>query len=344
MNAVEQVKQQVKEYSIVPFSARDISCGVIGGTPTMQIRDRYGASESGVYRVMDTVGIRKNLTRDIFNSPQTNWMSLQEALDSIDKSKVFNCLVDGQNNIVDVVSANVKDVTQLDYDNRIDQLMNAIDSSENYDFQNILFNPSTGDVELCATNRSHIDCGVGDDWKFGSAVSIGHNNNTFKQYFLRLICTNGMTTRENIAYRQTSATKDVGRQFNRFAEGLDLNSTIRPRVDRLRRSRASLFELKSVADCLNVEDRNTFLPEFQQTQQEFTDRGFSIDAYNRKQQKFVYTNHNLYDIFNAATNIASHRRDIVGDKACAGLNKVASEIFSKGPVLDFSVVDIYKNN
>lgn len=342
MNAIETVKKEVKEYNIVPFSAREISCDVNQNNPFVVIRSQYSALNRGMNKVMDAVGIRKNLTKDIFNAPRTNWAAIQNALNNIDKDKQFTCIVDKNNEVVDVIASDVKEVTQLNYDRRIDQLIDSIESSENYDFQGIVFNPSTSTVEARATNRSHIDCGVGDDWKFGSSVMLSHNANTFQQYYLRLICSNGMTTRENIAYRQVSATKDVGRQFTRFTHNLDLGGAIRPKVERLRKSRASLYELMSVADCLSTDDRDLFFPEYKQTEEEFTSRGFSIDGYDRKRQKFIYTNHNLYDIFNCATNIATHRRDIIGDSVSMGLNKAASDIFSRGPQLDFNVLDIYK--
>ena len=61
-----------------------------------------------------------------------------------------------------------------------------------------------------------------------------------------------------------------------------------------------------------------------------------------KRQRFMYTNENLYDVFNIATNLSSHQRDVIGAQASAALNKVAGEMFVKGPVLEFSLVDIYK--
>ena len=66
MNAIETVKNEVKEYNIVPFSAREISCDVNQNNPFVVIRNQYSALNRGMNKVMDAVGIRKNLTKDIF--------------------------------------------------------------------------------------------------------------------------------------------------------------------------------------------------------------------------------------------------------------------------------------
>ena len=76
--------------------------------------------------------------------------------------------------------------------------------------------------------------------------------------------------------------------------------------------------------------------------QDFEDRGYVMKDISAKRQRFMYTNENLYDVFNLATNLASHQRDLIGAEASVALNKVAGDMFAKGPVLEFSLVDIYK--
>jgi len=270
-----------------------------------------------------------------------NWEVIKHALNSIDKNKRFACIVNEDKKICDLTTSKVTEITQLDYDDRIDKMFNLFNDTADFEFQDILFNPSDASVSINVINKSEIDCGKNDLWKFGSTTNISHNAQQFQQYFLRLVCTNGMTTKENTAYRIANSSNNIDKQFRQFMSKSSADKVIATRVNRLRESRASLYELNSVASCLKKEDRNVFFPEYQNTINEFKDKGYDVEAFNSKRQRFVYTNENLYDVFNIATNIASHRRDIVGDQVVKSLNKVAGEIFVKGPNLSFNVLDIF---
>jgi hypothetical protein len=339
MTTIEQVKETVKQHSIVPFSARDISCNNRDGRALVTIGDGYSVERT--QELMHTLGIRPNLVKKIFSRPEQNWEAIQNALNSIDKNKRFACIADSDGKVACLTSSKVKEVTQLDYDNRIDDLIHTIETSSNIDYQNIVFNPLAASVDVHVVSNEDVDCGLNDLWKFGTTATIGQNSQQFAQYFLRLICTNGMTTRENIAYRTSTASVNVGKQLERFMSKSNTGSTILPRVKRLQNARASVYEMLSIANCLRKEDQALFFPEFTNTVEEFKARGYDIQAFDSKRQRFIYTNENLYDIFNVATNIASHQRDVVGPANSAKLNKVAGEIFTKGPNLEFNVLDIF---
>ena len=151
-----------------------------------------------------------------------------------------------------------------------------------------------------------------------------------------------MTTRESMTYRTASVSKDIGAQFARFFGNLNINDKVKPRVDKLRNSRASLYEVMAVGGALEKEYRDLYFPEYQNMVDDFAQRNIDIDSFSAKRRRFVYTNENLYDVFNLATNIASHRREEVGADTCTQLNKIAGEIFTRGPALDFNILDIYQ--
>lgn len=339
MTTIEQVKETVKQHSIVPFSARDISCNTRSGHTFVTINDKYSVDQT--QELMQALGIRPNLVKDIFSKPEQNWEAIQNALSSIDKSKRFACIVDGTDKVACLTPSKVKEITQLDYDSRIDDLIHTIETSDDMNYQNIVFNPNTASVDVNVVSNADIDCGLNDLWKFGTTTTIGQNSQQFAQYFLRLICTNGMTTRENIAYRTTTASNNVGKQLERFMSKSNAGGTIFSRVKRLQNARASVYEMLSIANCLRKEDQALLFPEFVNTAEEFKARGYDIQAFNSKRQRFIYTNENLYDVFNVATSIASHQREVVGATTSAKLNKVAGEIFTKGPNLHFNVLDIF---
>lgn len=339
-STIDEIKNTVKSHTVIPFTARDISCFTQNKQSTLVVSDRYAAQDNKA--IMEALGIRNNLSKDIFAKPDENWNVIRSAINSIDKSKQFSAIVDEKNNIVTLVNSKVKEPTQLDFDNRIDQLFNAIYESPIHNFQNMVFNPQTCDVEVNAINTEQIDCGLGDLWNFGTSTTVGLMNQQFKQFFNRLICTNGMTTQQGVAYRMDSASTNIGKQFIKYSSNRDIVNAIRPRVEKLRNSRASLYEVNAVANELKKEDRQTFFPSYDNLLQDFEDRGHVMKDISAKRQRFMYTNENLYDVFNLATNLASHQRDLIGSEASKALNKVAGDMFAKGPLLEFNVLDIYK--
>ena len=339
-STIDEIKNTVKSHTVIPFTARDISCFTQHNQSTLVINDRFAAKNNK--SIMETLGIRSNLSKDIFAKPEENWSVIRSAINNIDKSKQFSAIVDSNDNIVTLVKSKVKEPTQINFDNRIDQLMNSITGSAVHNFQNIVFNPDTCEVEVNAINTDEIDCGFGDLWNFGTSTTVGLMNQQFKQFFNRLICTNGMTTRQNVAYRLDSASSNIGKQFIKYSSNRDVINAVRPRVDKLRNSRASLYEVNAVANELKKEDRQAFFPNYDSMVQDFSERGYVMKDISAKRQRFMYTNENLYDVFNIATNLSSHQRDVIGAQASAALNKVAGEMFVKGPVLEFSLVDIYK--
>jgi hypothetical protein len=262
-------------------------------------------------------------------------------LNTIDKNKQFTCIVDSRNNVNTLVNSNVKENTQLNFDERLDELFNTIDENINHNLQRIEWNNETCNVEVHTVGGDDINCGLGDLWKFGVTSIIGHASQQFANYFLRLVCTNGMTTREQLAYRVAAVSKNIGKQFLKFANNDSLIGSIKPRVDALRNARASLYEVNSIANQLNKETRERFMPQYSSIVADFHNAGHSIDGFSAKRQKFVYTDENLYDVFNLATNLASHERDVIGTVTAMSLNKSAGDIFTNGPNLKFNLLDIY---
>ena len=334
---LETLKNTVKKHTVVPFTAQDITCD----SKQLIINDRFVASKPK--KVLETLGIRDNLIAEIFDKPEVNWSAIRGALNTINPNKSYGGIVDSNNNLLTLTKA-PKEASQLNFDKRLDELFNAIDSSQNHDLQSATWNPLDCNVSVNCTNRGiELECGHNDNWKFGTTSIIGDTMQTFANYFLRLVCTNGMTTRDNLAYRTVTATTNIAKQFLKFASKDLVSSSVVNRVQRLRNNRASLYELMSVASNLKKEERDEFMPEYGYTVERFANAGHPVDSFSAARSKFVFTNENLYDVFNLATNLATHQRERIGDGAAQQLNKVAGEMFSKGPNLDFQILDIWKN-
>lgn len=339
MNNIELIKQQVKQHQITPFKVGDISCN----NDTITILDKYSISNSKmVQKLFDKMGIRSNLTKEIFINPQDHWNIVRNALNTIDNKKRFSCIT--TNNYVATFSDAVVEVeTQLNFDNRIDNLLNAIEET-NFklaDKNDITFDHVNCEVNINTVSTESVNCGQGDDWQFGTNVGVSHSNQQFTNYFLRLICTNGMTTRENLMYRLGSAKDSIGKQYKKFISKNEFVKSIKPRVHALKTARASLYEVNSIANCLKKEEREVFMPQYNDIVQDFENAGHDIGEFNSKRQRLTYTDENLYDVFNLATNLSSHHRDTLDVNTCMSLNKAAAEMFVKGPNLTFNLLDIY---
>lgn len=333
-NTIEAIKNQVKSHTVVPFSTADIDCH----DNRLIINDKYRVNNHD--DVMKTLGLRNNLTEDIFIKPEKNWSEIRSALTNI-KSKELSCIVNQRDEVVSIVGRQSKEPTQLNFDDRINQLLDTINIDNDHNFQNITWHPSKCIVQVDTTNRSELDTGAGDFWKFGTSIGISLNNQQYQDFFYRLVCSNGMTTREELAYRSAALTKDIGKQFLAFASTSRASDQVINRCNALRNSRASLFEFNSVANAMAPEHRDVFIPEYREIKADFEQHGINIDNIATARQRLTYTNQNLYDVFNRATNLASHQREVIGEDAVAQLNKVAGKMFIKGPNLRFNLTDIY---
>lgn len=343
MTQLETIKDTVKQHNLVPFTAREIVCNKQGDRATIDVvtnGTRFTVEKPG--DIMSAIGIKPSLTKRILSNPSENWAAFQDAISNIDKNKTYGLIARQDNAAISIVDTKVREIQQLNYDSRIDDLINTLDNLEGFQFQNALFNPLDCSVDINVNNLNReLDMGSGDLWKFGTSVSLSLTNQTYAQYFLRLICTNGMTTRENIAYRSAELTKNIGKQFIKYANDEATVRLANARVTKLKGARASVYELNSVAGALGKE-ADIYIPNYSNIVEDFRNAGYNIKDMGAKQAKLMFTNENLYDVFNVATYLASHQREAIGDRKALELNKAAGEMFVKGPDLQFSPIDIYK--
>jgi len=342
MQVLEQIKETVKQRRIVPFNASNIVCEKNRDRAAINIHtngERFTIDQPET--IMSVIGVKPSLTKRILDKPADNWGAFQDAISKIDRGKNYNLIADSSNDVKNIVAAHTTEVEQLNYDDRIDDLADFLSASKDFAFQSAVFNSHNCSVDINVNNLTEeIDCGQGDLWKFGTSVNISLNNQSYASYFLRLICTNGMTTRENIAYRSAELTKNISKQFMRYAGSQQNTRDIIRRVDNLKGARASVFELNSVASALG-KHADVYMPNYSRVADEFRNAGYNLKEIPASRSKLMYTNENLYDVFNTATYLASHTRDEIGDSTAASLNKVAGDMFTKGPNLRFNVVDIY---
>lgn len=335
-STIDKVKAEVKRHRITSFRASDITCD----KDSLCVLGAYKASDSQT--VMDAIGIRKNLTKDIFSKPAENWSTIQTALNGINKTKRFGCIVKDDGTLVQVLRSVNPEEVELNFDDRIDKLIDVIVSDNTKRLHSVTFDGASGAVNVNVANLSQIDVGQGDLWNFGTAVDISYGKQQFSNYYLRLVCSNGLKTREQIASRIVRESTAIDKQFVRFSGNEDAIRYIVPRVNKMREHAASFHELKTIADALpdKLAIASVF-PEYESVVNDYAAHGMQIVDMPAQQQRRVYTDQNLYNVFNKATNLATHWAD-AGSAVHNALNKAASDIFVKGPDLSVETINIYK--
>lgn len=331
---IDTIKEVVKSHRVVPFNINDVTC-----TDTiLSVKGEY--KTSNIQAIMNNFGIRKTLSQDILRRPTENWNAIRSAIVDVAGQKKFGCIVDKEGRIVTLVNTNIQEAVQLDFDQRIDSLFDAIDKSGN-ESRRVLFNSELAQVEIGTVSKSIVECGAGDDWEFGTQVNIGYGSQTFANYYNRLICTNGMSTRENIAYRMALASSNIGKQYTRYSANNEFSQVIKSRVDEMRNCKASYREAAAVAHGLTDDMRAELLPWFDDMESDYLHRGYNLSELPKQQHKLVSTNESLYDVFNVGTFAASHRREALEHTNVMQLNKTAGEMFTNGPDLKFELINIY---
>jgi len=332
-NTIDSVKKTVQRHRVIPFNVRDIACG----DKRVFIKGHKVVQDT---QLLDLLGIKNTLSRKVIDSHENKWTDLQDALSTIDKNKRLGAIVDNNNQVVSVLKKAPREEENLDFSNRIDALMNAFEDTDR-SFHDITFNSHNATVSINSNVDEIIECGIGDDWNFGTTISIGYDTQSFTDFYLRLLCTNGMTTRERLATRVLGKSSNIDKQFISYTKGKTASKSITDRVNALRNTRASFHEVKAVADCLSKNGVDELMPFYERIINDYGKRGVAVLDKTVKQQRFVATDQNAYDIFNIATYAATHRRKNIGSRKSLNLNKAASDMFTKGPDLSTRTIDIY---
>jgi hypothetical protein len=347
MNIIEQVenvKDKVKTHSIVPFNVSDITVEQHEGrSPILHNNDRFSIRGRAIKSFLGSVGLKDSCGSRSFDEPETKWGSLRSALDRVGHAPDLAAVVneDGRE-VIDIIKDPIREERGLNYDARIDAVMDAIEDSDQ-EFHEIRWD-GFGVRLSTKDTKNEIDCGAGDLWQHGININLGHNRQEFSAFYLRLICTNGMVTQENYARRKVSAN-NIGNQFINFVARNDFGKTVRDRVNKMRSCKASVAEVNEIAGALTEQERRA-CPElgfYEGLVQTYGKHGYDIHKMPKEQARRAFTNENLYDIFNVGTALATHNRTDLGESKVRRLNKACGDIFKKGPDLETAVINPYNN-
>ena len=334
---VESVKDSIRSHTLEPFEVKDL----VVDQGKVSVGDRFTIGGKDVNTLLSKLGIKKNLQEKSFSNPEEKWNKLRDVLAKVDHARNLAAIVHPDRYSVDVVNSHVQEPEELDYDERIDGILNAFEAS-GHELYNVYHEGANVRMQARDNSKEH-NCGAGDLWETGVEAGLRFNNQEMSGFYLRLICANGMTDTEHLARRQVSG-KNMMRQALRFIENNDFSKHLQHRVDKMRNHSASVFEAKSIAGQLDKEQRKSYAPWYDGMLEDYFDAGMPVENMRTAQQRLAYTNQNLYDVFNLGTALATHNRHDLGANTCAELNKSAGDIFKRGPNLQLNTINPYAKN
>ena len=340
---INHIKNKVKTHTIRPFNVSELNVTQdLGGNDRISVKDRFNISYGNTSKLLNAIGIKENLKRKSFKDPQTRWNSLRGALSDCnpDQESQLAAIVNSNNETINIISTGNRDERELDFDDRIDSVVNTVEETPNQSLHGINFT-TEGRVNIQTRDQlNEVDCGSNDIWQSGINVDLGYNKQEFNSFYLRLVCTNGMTTTEKTARRQVSAG-NIDKQLTRFIEQNDFVGMLKQRVDTMKNEYASVYEATRIADLLTKEQREQHTPWYEELQDTYERAGRPLHSMSAKQMKLAFTDQNLYDVFNTGTYLATHKSEELGENTSMSLNHACADIFKYGPNLKLRTINPY---
>jgi hypothetical protein len=186
------------------------------------------------------------------------------------------------------------------------------------------FNQDTGAVSIStvATNAEHQVRGFSDEvFHSGLNLSITDEGIQADPYMHRLICTNGMVTRQfEESYKINSLSPATWTDFYRHLETIERSGFVPNKfndaVNQAIKNPASLAELERGMRLLRthslIEDHDleTFFPGMRRTYQKLNQAGIITETITDAQKRNVRTAISKWDVINGVTDFASHNYGI----------------------------------
>jgi hypothetical protein len=296
--------------------------------------------------------IKASLVDQIENDKE-QWQPLQHALTNIKKDRTVTAIVnEGSTSrpfVTKFVDSSIEEATPLNFDKGIEQIGGYLETAEgNLEVRNFHFNSDTLSLEINIQDKSNnIDVfGDGNDiWNSGFGINYGENRTSVAPYYLRLICTNGMTAAHEIFQRYFNNKPMKQETFNKLINNVveqDMRVVCQANGSRLKTVNCSLREFFAARGILSGK---------KELQKEYFDDTVIQEAYkphnirykNKRWLASANSNVNGYELFNRLTHAATHKATLPMSTKTA-LNALASELFFKGPDLAFQAPNPFSNN
>ena len=216
----------------------------------------------------------------------------------------------------------------------------------NLSVNSVNFNPETGSVSIDAlSNKSEIQINSLKDEVFSTGISFSKSLEGIQvdPYMHRLVCTNGMVTRQfEESYKLKSMEPKMWEEFYKHLEQIEQNDftpkAFNETVIKSINAPASLAELERGVNLLtsqsNIESREleVFFKGITKTYNKYHSTGIDTLALTKAQKVNCRTAVTHWDLINGITDFASHNYGYEKKPNCDRYLQVqAGDILSKGP-------------
>jgi hypothetical protein len=337
----ESVTRMISNYRKVPVKLTDIR--KVGNT---FYSGTHPVRNTAMNDLLNIFSIKNDLVNEIKND-KDQWEPLQNTLSNIKNDRVVTAITHTAGDMTDVVrfeKSEIEEESPLDLQRGLDMIKTYLENNgENIQLHSMGFNSSTLRIESQFRDilkKIDVFKDGNDVWDTGFNVMFGEQNTEVSPFFLRLVCTNGMTATEMVArrYINTSKLKDSSftKLINKTVEQ-DLSHVVGENCNRLKHTNASLREFFAARDILMGFSKDIANDYFDDKQVQEAYKPYKIKYKNSRWLASANTNVNGYDFFNKITHCISHQD--LRDTTRMQLNALASTMFFKGPDRAFQAPD-----
>lgn len=340
------VSQQISNYRKTPVQLGDVRKSgqkfFYGQTPV---------AETALKDLLNIFSVKEKLVEEI-KDDKDQWEPLQHCLTNIKKERsTITAVRDGTStdgSIVRFIDSPIEEERPLELGKGLELMHSYLsDKGDNIKLQGLYFNPGTLQIE---TQIRHLDnqidtFGDGQDlWDSGFGFNYGEGKTQILPYFLRLICTNGMTATHMVNQRYFQSRELKQNSFTKLINKVldeDLTGTVRANCGRLKDTNTSLREFYNARNILMGRSAELAKTYFDDSEIKEAYRMEKLRYKNKRWLATANSNINAYDFFNRLTHCTSHAS--LDDTTRLQLNHSASEIFFKGPDFAYRAPDPFAN-
>lgn len=307
-------------------------------------------SDTAMKDLFNLFSIKRGLVDEI-KSDEQQWTPLQNCLADIKNDRTVTAVKAG-NNIVRFLDQPIEEEKPLDISRGLSLLRAYVEEQpeDSIKLHGMSFNALTLQIEAqIRFNDRKIDVfqNQQDIWDTGFTMLYGERHTAISAFFLRLICTNGMTTTEEVAQRYFNNQEFKPQAFHRLIEKTinnDLTGVVRTGSERLLNNKTSLREFYSARNTLNAENSDLAKNYFDDQEIVEAYKNQKLRYQNKRWLASANSNINAYDFFNRLTHAISHNN--LTPQTRMALNHQASEMIFKGPDFAFQAPDPFavRNN
>jgi len=296
------------------------------------------------------LSIKNGLVEEI-KSDEEQWVPLQNCLADIKNDRTVTA-IKKDNQIIRFFNEPTEEEKSLDLSRGLTLLGEYLEKHDDSTakLHGLSFNPITLQIESqirFLDKKVDVFQNQQDIWDTGFTLLYGERHTAVSAFFLRLICTNGMTAQEEVAQRYFNNQEFKANAFHRLIDktvNAEFTGVIRKGSERLQSNRASLREFYQARTILAKENSDLAKNYFDDQEIVEAYKDHRLRYQNRRWMASANSNINAYDFFNRLTHCTSHNE--LSPSTRMALNNQASEMLFKGPDFAFQAPDPFtvRNN